>query len=132
MRALFVTAALILFLGQQPLQPIWRGWQLTREILDLKAERDRLQRENTLLRQYEAATRTPEGLELLARGRYHMLRKGEWLVVVAEPPPAEIKPPRGLRAVMDKMRAQADDALKTWRSLWETVSAQRRSRPTAE
>lgn len=121
-----------LFLGQQPLQPVWRGWQLAHEILRLETERDRLRRENALLREYEAITRTPLGLELLARGRYQVLREGEWLVAVVEPPPAEGKPAQGLRAVMDRMRARADESLKTWRSLRAIINAQRRSRPSAE
>lgn len=99
------------------------------QVLQLKAERDQLRHDNALLAQYEAMTRTPEGLELLARGRYHMVREGEWLVRVIESPPPPINAPCGLRAVMDKMRSRADEGLRAWRSIQELIRTQRRSKP---
>lgn len=128
-KALFWLAVAVIVFGENPGQPILRGWRVAHEALQLKAERDQLRRDNALLDQYYAMTRTPEGLELLARGRYHMVRKGEWLVQVIEPPPPPRQAPRGLRAVMDKMRTRADEGLRAWRSLRELLRTQRRSRP---
>jgi hypothetical protein len=61
-----------------------------------------------------------------------MLRQGEWLVTVAEPPPATPATASGLRAVMDNLRLRADQGLQNVRDLRKLIEDERRKKPGVE
>lgn len=126
--ALCLLGTLLLLLGQSPLQPVQRGWRVSHQVLQLSAERDRLRLENRLLDEYGAASKTPAGEEMLARGRYGMVCKNEWVVSLADAPTPPAPKTHGLAAVMDRMRERANEGLQSWRALDKLIQSERRDK----
>lgn len=82
-----------------------------REVVQLYREYQRLVLQNAELEQLTAFCQTPEGKELLLRGRFNMVRRGEYVVHVKEVAPEPEKKKCGLRAIIDGLRAKANENL---------------------
>jgi hypothetical protein len=101
---------------------------LAHECLQLNEELQGLRADNDQLAQYAKAAPTPEGRELLARGRYNMVKQGEWLAVIDEVPQPTLAKPTGVRAVIGNIHATLSDDLKSLRELHKLMSHSRSSK----
>lgn len=129
MAALLLVIGSFLF-GPSPLPPLLRGWNVAHECLQLNATLQSLHADNEQLAQYVKVAPTPEGRELLARGRYNMVKRGEWLVVLDEKPPPEPPKPTGLRALVGSVHETIDEEVASWRTLRKLMSNTRSSKPS--
>lgn len=125
--AALLIAGSLLF-GPSPSAPFRRCWRLAHECLALNAELQSLRADNQQLSQYVALAPKPEGRELLARGRYNLVKKGEWLVILDEKPQPEIRKPTGLRAVLSNALGVVDSTVAKWHDLRKVMSRTRASR----
>lgn len=91
------------------------AWRQACEVARLYEEYQRLSLQNAELERTLQFSRTPEGKELLLRGRYGMVREGEYVVYVEELPPPVGERSRGLRAIIDGLRERADEDLEILR-----------------
>lgn len=109
-----VGAGYLLF-GPGPFQAPLQAISKARDVAALYAEYEQLRHQNEGLKRVLEYTKTPEGRELLARGRHHMVREGEYVVRLpqAAEPPEHTE--RGMRAIIDRMRQSADSTIEAFR-----------------
>ncbi len=125
--AVLLVAGSLLF-GPSPVAPLERGWRLAHECLELQDQLQGLRSDNEQLAQYVKVAPTPEGRELLARGRYNMVKQGEWLAVLDEKPQPPAVKPTGLRALIGSAHAALDEDLRSWHDLRKLMDRTRSSK----
>ncbi|MCD6351483.1 MAG: hypothetical protein J7M26_05140 [Armatimonadetes bacterium] len=92
-----------------------------RQATYLWQEYQRLSLENAELKQLLKFFHTEEGKEVLLRGRYNMVRQGEYLVRVIEPQKPTVTRRHGLRAMIDGLRRKADQNLELLGAAWRLI-----------
>jgi cell division protein FtsB len=92
-----------------------------RQLVRLYDEYQRLLLENAELEELVKFANTPEGKEVLLRGRYHMVRRGEYVVRIKEPILSAEPRKNTLRDVIDRMRMRADQHTQNIRLIWQLI-----------
>jgi hypothetical protein len=123
-----VVVAVYFLLGPNPNAPLQRGYHLAIQCLQLNRQLHDIHAENQQLAQYVTVAPTPEGRELFARGRYNLVRKGEWLAVIGEKPAPPTPNPTGFRAVWANVCETVECDVAALRALKKLMSRTRSSR----